>query len=167
MTTEDCEYIERCVNVRAYCLARMLHTPALIDDYRQEIRIIIHQRLEKFDSSRSGFHTYCDRVAHWAVRILFRRYRNERIFILEKTDNGDTTMNMQLKIDISDAFSDLPKKLRCIVIGLQERKSYRALCKEMNISYWTFKRDYIIPLRRYCISRGLNGYIYEKRSKNN
>lgn len=130
MTAEDSEYIERCVNVRAWQLVQICRTPELLDDYRQELRIAVFRRLDRFDPSRASLRTYCDRVVHSAARLLLRRHKRAVMLAHETTDRGRHTRNTQLTLDISAMIAELPEHLQQVVADMDAGKSCRRMSTE-------------------------------------
>ncbi|WP_277200659.1 sigma factor [Victivallis vadensis] len=160
MTAEDSEYIERCVNVRAWHVAQICHSLHSLDDYRQELRIAVFRRLDRFDPNRANMRTYCDRITRSVARLLIRRHRRmQRMEQREVADNGRYIRNAQLMLDVAATVAALPPDLQQIVADLQAGKSYRRMSAERGVTRWTFERRYILPLRDICNRRGLADYL--------
>lgn len=158
MRPEDWEYLQACCRVRAAILAGRLGRPADRPDIEQQLLLRAWKSLDRFESARSSFRTFADRVTGWEAGRLFRAIVNEPRFCElppERSDHGRTWRHYQLERDVAAVVETLPPELRQIVDRLAAGESCRVIAVRLNISRHRLTRAYIGALRARFKAAGL------------
>lgn len=71
------EYIDSCTEVRSIEIANFTGRYSDVDDYRQEIRLYIFQKITQYQPKHAKPHTFINLLAVTAKRKMLRRLRKE------------------------------------------------------------------------------------------
>lgn len=71
------KYIDSCSEVRSIEIANITGRYSDVDDYRQEIRLHIFQKITQYQSEYANPHTFINMLAVTAKRKILRRLRKE------------------------------------------------------------------------------------------
>lgn len=175
---EDVEvYLEKLVESKARQLVRRPEFDSSeADDIRQELRLHVHLRLEKYDPSRAKISTFLDRIVCRKIASMLQfRHAQKRNACVETISLDDIEIDfdefmikygratrshmeqLELKVDVEWAGESLPEHL-CPLYGILQHKTVTELSRESNTPRSTLY-ERIYELRDHMADYGMGDYL--------